>query len=106
VEPPLHEPDTAKANRHPDDVNDSDDEEDNDDDGRGQSNQEAANARAIYLARRPGRIPDGLGVTIINNKYERDNDLWMMAGRYFYHSLRSNCIFAGKTTAVASDYEG
>jgi hypothetical protein len=51
VEPPLHEPDTTKANRHTDDIDDSDDEEDNDDDGGGQSNQEAANAWAIYLAR-------------------------------------------------------
>jgi hypothetical protein len=111
LEPP--EPEATKATRYPDDPGDSDDDDD-DDDGygdeggnpKGKPNTEMAKAQAVYAASRPGRIPDGLGIVFINNRYEHDNDLWQMTGRYFYHSIRSNCIFAGKTATVASDYEG
>jgi hypothetical protein len=106
--PAPSEPETTKATRRPDDPEDSDDEDygDDEDNNKGKPNTEMARNQAVYAASRPGRIPDGLGVVLVNNGYERDNDLWQMTGRYFYHSTRSNCVYAGKTATVASDYEG
>jgi hypothetical protein len=106
-EPNAPEPEVARTKRLPDELDDSDEDDGTDDDDhKRKPNQEMVNARANYLASRPGRIPNGLGVVIINGKHERDNELWAMTGRYFYHSIRSNQVFAGKTATVASDYEG
>jgi hypothetical protein len=106
--PELSEPEAAKTARYPDAPEDSDDKDYGDDNDRdkGKPNTELVQAQAVYLASHPGQIPDGLGVVLINNAWECNNDLWQMTRRYFYHSLRSNCVFAGKTVTVASDYKG
>jgi hypothetical protein len=59
-----------------------------------------------YKQSRPGRIPDGLSVVIINRKHERNNELWMMTNQHTFYSIKSNCMYAGKTVAVVNNFEG
>ena len=53
----------------------------------------------------PGHIPDGLGVIIVNEWYKQDNEVWMMTSHFIFYSVKSNCVYAGKTAVVANDYE-
>jgi hypothetical protein len=62
-------------------------------------------ARHIYLASRPGRIPDGLGIVLRDGKPKHDNSMWGTVGRDFYYSALSNIIYVGHTAVVAMDYE-
>jgi hypothetical protein len=64
-----------------------------------------SDARRIYLASRPGCIPDGLGIVLRDGKPEHDNSMWGMVGRDFYYSALSNIIYIGRTAVVAMDYE-
>jgi hypothetical protein len=66
---------------------------------------EIANARRIHEASQPGRIPDGLGVTLQDSKYERDNHLWGTLGEGFYRSHLSNIVYVGRTAHLASEHE-
>ena len=67
--------------------------------------EEFAAAQAQHAASHPGHIPEGLGMVIVNDKYEQDNELWMMLSHYMFYSVKSNCVYAGKTAAMANDYE-
>jgi hypothetical protein len=62
-------------------------------------------ARRIYLASRPGCIPDGLGIVLRDGKPKHDNFMWGMVGRDFYYSALSNIIYIGHTAVAAMDYE-
>lgn len=82
-----------------------DDDDDDDDKGKEARTREFAASKARYAASRPGHIPDGLGVVIVNKKYERDNELRMMLSCLVFYSVKSNCVYAGKTATLANDYE-
>ena len=78
---------------------------DNNTKGKETRQKEFAESCTQYIASQPGQIPEGLGVVIVNNKYEWDNKLWMMHSHHIFYSIKSNCVYAGKTAAVANDYE-
>ena len=44
-------------------------------------------------------------MVIINDKYKQDNELWIILSHYMFYSIKSNYMYAGKTIAVANDYE-
>ena len=59
----------------------------------------------LDITRSPGKIRGSGGVGTGYDKYEWDNELWMMHNRHIFYSIKSNCVYAGKTAAVANDYE-
>ncbi|KAF8233173.1 hypothetical protein L208DRAFT_1268243, partial [Tricholoma matsutake] len=100
---------TPQPNEHEPD-SDSSDGISSDDDGNAKhkeaTKQEFAASQKCFAKSRPSHIPDGLGVVIVNEKHERDNELWMMPSHFIFSSIRSNQVYAGKTAAVASNYKG
>ena len=105
-EPIVDTPQPDQGNPESDSSEGISDDNDNDNAESKETQKKAfTESQACFARSRPGHIPDGLGVIIVNEWYEQDNKLWMMTSCFIFYSVKSNCMYAGKTTAVANNYE-
>jgi hypothetical protein len=63
---------------------------------------EALNQCCIFDESRPGRIPDGLGVVMVNQHPKCNNVFFGMLSRHYYYSPITNIVYAGQMAVEAA----